>query len=74
MGERPVPSFSHKLVAYVAQSLGLIIPRCQCVSGHVIRAKTLTEKAWENAVQGLGNTKCTNEVNGKILVSYYGYG
>ena len=27
-----------------------------------------------NAVQGLGNTKCTDEVSGKILVSYCGYG
>ena len=69
--ERLPPSFSYKLVPSVAQSLGhVIIPG---VLGHVVRAKTLTKKAWENAVQELGNTKCTNEVDGKILVSYYGY-
>lgn len=48
------------------QSLGLIIPRRQCVSGHVVRASfspgrssqirhrnELTAEAWEHAVQGL---------------------
>ena len=37
-------------------SLGLIIPRGQCVSGHVVRARpgirhrnALTEKAWEDS-------------------------
>ena len=39
-------------------SLSLIIARDQCVSGHVVResllAVALTEKAWEDAVQGLG--------------------
>ena len=46
----------------------IYIPNCQCASGHVVRAKKfsarsprirhrseLTEKAWENAIQGLGN-------------------
>ena len=49
-------------------SPGLIFPRCLCVSGHVVRAicvspgrtsrirhqKALTEKAWEDAAEGLG--------------------
>ena len=42
----------------VALSVGLIIPRGQCVSGHVVRAssppKYLDRVAWEDAVQGLG--------------------
>ena len=42
--------------------LNLIIPRGQSVSGHVAQASRirrrseLTEKAWENSVQGLGKT------------------
>ena len=47
----------------VALSIGLIIPRGSCVSGHVVRARffcqirqrnALTEIAWEDAEQGLG--------------------
>ena len=40
-------------------TLGLIIPHSQRVSGHVVKGKShrseLTERDWENAVQGLGN-------------------
>ena len=46
----------------LAWSLGLIIPRGLCVSGHEVRASffssrirhrnALTEKAWEDVVQG----------------------
>ena len=44
------------------QSLGLIIPRGLCVSGLTRSSRTrdrsaLTEKAWENAVQGLGKIR-----------------
>ena len=40
-----------------SQSLGLIIPRSQSVSGNVVQAAKieLAERDWENAVQGLGN-------------------
>ena len=52
----------------ISLSPGLIFPRCLCVSGHVVRAicvspgrtsrirhqKALTEKAWEDAAEGLG--------------------
>ena len=39
-----------------SQSLGLIIPRSQSVSGNVVQAAKieLAERDWENAVQGLG--------------------
>ena len=47
----------------VGLSIGLIIPRSQCVLGHVVRASffsqirhrnAFTEIAWEDAVWGLG--------------------
>ena len=50
----------------LAESSGLIILRGQCVAGHLVRASflarirhrnTLTEKAWEDAVQELGKEK-----------------
>ena len=55
-------------VVVFSQSLGIIIARGRCVSGHVVRASfffpgtlsrihprnALTEKAWEDAAQGLG--------------------
>ena len=37
-------------------------------------SEDLDREGLGNAVQGLGNTKCTDEVSGKILVSYCGYG
>ena len=39
-----------------SQSLGLIIPRSQSVSGHVVQAAKiqLAERDWENAARGLG--------------------
>ena len=50
---------------YLAYSLGLLFPRGQSVSGHMVHAKMclgnvrhrneLTERDWQNAVQGLGN-------------------
>ena len=44
---------------FFAYALGLIIPRSQRVSGHVVKGKShrseLTERDWENAVQGLGH-------------------
>ena len=47
------------LYSIFAWALGLIIPRSQSVSGHVVKGKShrseLTERNWENAVQGLGN-------------------
>ena len=53
-------------VPTVAYLLGLSIPRSQCVSGRVVahsprirQRNVLTEKGWENAVQGLGNTYCS---------------
>ena len=52
-----------------ALSLGLIIARGRCVSGHVVRANfrssrirhqnALTEKAWEDAIQGPGKGRIT---------------
>ena len=55
-----------------AQSLGLIIPRSQCVSGHVVRSpqirhrSELTEKAWEYALQGV------NKVGPNCLLTKWG--
>ena len=59
----------------VALSIGLIIPRGSCVSGHVVRASSFsqirhrnafTEIAWEHAEQGLGMAMSTlaSEKNG----------
>ena len=46
---------------------GLTIPRSQWVSGHVVRSSrlirhlnALTEKAWEDALQGLGKVRITS--------------
>ena len=53
---------------YLAQSLGLIIARGRGLSGHVVQASlsrirhrnSLTEKVWEDAVQGLGKSVSIN--------------
>ena len=53
---------------YLAQSLGLIIARGRCLSGQVVQASlseirhrnSFTEKAWEDAVQGLGKSVSIN--------------
>ena len=48
------------LILLFEYSLGFIIPRGQCVSGHVDRSSrirnqnALTEKTWEEALQGKG--------------------
>ena len=46
-------------------SLGLIIPCDLCVSGHVVRAsdfRAISEKAWEDAAQGLGKGEQRNKI------------
>ena len=57
----------------LTQSLGLNIPLGLCVSGQVVRARlssrirlrhALTEKAWGDAVQGLGKAKPTLDNKG----------
>jgi len=59
----------------VALSLGLIIPRGQSVSGHVVfparsprmrHRSELTEKAWKNAVQGLGKDQGARNRGSKL--------
>ena len=53
---------------YLAQSLGLIIARGRCLSGHVVQASlsrirhrnSLTEETWEDTVQGLGKSVSIN--------------
>ena len=64
------------------KSLGLIIPPGLCAAGHVDRARfssrirhrhALTEKAWGDAVQGLGKAKPTldnKEGTGRCSPSY----
>ena len=77
LGRRP--AFSKTL----ALSLGLIFPRGQSVSGHVVHAKMfparsprirhrneLTERDWENAVRGLGNQNPLNPSSTRILQIY----
>ena len=62
-------------------SLGLIIPRCKSVSVHVVQAKMfparsprirhrseLTERAWENDVQGLGNLDLTYHISIRLVL------
>ena len=62
----------------VALSVGLIIPRGKCVSGHVseefffsqiLHRNTLTEIVWEDDVQGLGKAMSTvaSEKNRELL-------
>ena len=53
---------------YLAQSLGLIIAYGRCLSRHVVQVSlsrirhlnSLTEKVWEDAVQGLGKSVSIN--------------
>ena len=63
------PQYRPHRVLYLAWSRGPIIMRGRCVSGHVVRESffspgrssrirhrnALTERAWKDAVQGLGN-------------------
>ena len=48
-----------------SQSLGLLIPRSQSVSGHVVQAAKieLAERDWENALRGLAR-KWMKTLNG----------
>ena len=64
-----------------ALSPGLIIPRGRSVSGHVVQAKMLparsprirhrselTERAWENDVQGIGNLDLTYHISIRLVL------
>ena len=64
-----------------ALSPGLIISRCRSVSGHEVQAKMfparsprirhrseLTERAWENDVQGIGNLDLTYHISIRLVL------
>ena len=70
------PQYRPHRVLYLAWSRGPIIMRGRCVSGHVVRESfffpgrssrirhrnALTERAWKDAVQGLGNALSRSRV------------
>ena len=77
----PVAKDCTERLSAVALSLGLIIPRGLCVSGHVARVSFFSQQIrhrnalpkipWEDAVQGIGMATSTVASEGKQKIVVY---